>query len=54
MSDLKYLYYSIKERQLLVLYLEDEEFDLYYVRFPFRFESKTFLIQLDLFFLRKL
>lgn len=42
MSDLKYLYYSIKERQLLVLYLEDGEFDLYYVRFPFGFESKTF------------
>ena len=42
MSDLKYLYYSIKERQLLVLYLEDGEFDLYYVRFPFKFESKTF------------
>lgn len=42
MSDLKYLYYSIKQRQLLVLYLEDGEFDLYYVRFPFEFESKTF------------
>lgn len=43
MSDLKYLYYSIKQRQLLVLYLEDGEFDFYpVVRFPFEFESKTF------------
>lgn len=43
MSDLKYLYYSIKQRQLLVLYFEDGEFDFYpVVRFPFEFESKTF------------
>ena len=42
MSDLKYLYYSIKQGKLLVLYLEDGKFDLYPVRFPFEFESKTF------------
>lgn len=42
MSNLKYLYYSIKEGKLLVLYLEDGEFEIYYVRFPFGFESKTF------------
>lgn len=42
MSDLKYLYYSIKQGKLLALYLEDGEFDLYPVRWPFEFESKTF------------
>ena len=42
MYDLKYLYYSIKQGKLLALYLEDEKFDLYPVRFPFEFESKTF------------
>ena len=42
MSDLKYLYYSIRQGKLLALYLEDGEFDLYLVRFPFEFESKTF------------
>ena len=42
MSDLKYLYYSIKQGKLLALYLEDGKFDLYPVRFPFEFESKTF------------
>ena len=42
MSDLKYLYYSIKQGKLLVLYLEDGGFDIYPVRFPFEFESKTF------------
>lgn len=41
MSDLKYLYYSIKQGKLLALYLEDGEF-IYTVRFPFEFESKTF------------
>lgn len=42
MSDLKYLYYSIKQGKLLALYLEDGAFGLYPVRFPFEFESKTF------------
>lgn len=42
MSDLKYLYYSIKQGKLLALYLEDGEFDLCHVRWPFEFESKTF------------
>lgn len=42
MSDLKYLYYSIKQGKLLALYLEDGKLDLYPVRFLFEFESKTF------------
>lgn len=42
MHDLKYLYYSHKQKKLLALYFEFGEFDLYPVRFPFEFESKTF------------
>lgn len=42
MHDLKYLYYSIEQKKLLALYFEFGEFDLYPVRFPFEFESKTF------------
>ena len=42
MHDLKYLYYSIKQEKLLALYFEFGEFDLYSVKFPFEFESKTF------------
>lgn len=47
MSDLKYLYYSIKQGKLLALYLEDGEF-IYTVRFPFELESKTFSGQTEL------
>lgn len=40
MYGLKYLYYSHKQKKLIALYLENGEFDLWFVEFPFRFETK--------------